>query len=201
MFDDANGGQIGWLLPFAIGGGLLAAWSWRREPSKRAIAVLFLGWIALYGGVFSYAQGIFHSYYTSALAPGVAALAGIGSVAMIDAVRRDRRWLIAVFGIVAVTLWTQIGIAARTPDFYGWVRPITFAVRGRGTGGDGGAGGAWAIDSGRRGVVGRGTAAVAGGVGDEPDGERIVEHDAAAGGTAAGRVGRDVRIGGVRQRD
>jgi 4-amino-4-deoxy-L-arabinose transferase-like glycosyltransferase len=125
MFDDANGGQIGWLLPFAVGGGLLALWSWRRYPARRACAVLFLGWIGIYGGVFSYAHGIFHSYYTSAMAPGVAAMAGVGSVAASDAVRRDKRWLIAIAGIVGVTLWTQLQIAGRTPDFYGWVRPFT----------------------------------------------------------------------------
>src|SRR6266704_2914390 len=74
MFDDANGGQIGWLLPFAIGGGLVALWHWRRDPTRRAFAALFLGWVGIYGGIFSYAHGIFHSYYTSAMAPGVAAL-------------------------------------------------------------------------------------------------------------------------------
>jgi 4-amino-4-deoxy-L-arabinose transferase-like glycosyltransferase len=128
MFDDANGGQIGWLLPFAVGGGLLALWSWRRDPARRAFAVLFLGWIGLYGGVFSYAHGIFHSYYTSAMAPGVAALVGVGSVAAANEVRRDSRWLIAVAGLLGVTLWTQLEIAGRTPDFYGWVRPVTVAM-------------------------------------------------------------------------
>ena len=49
---------------------------------RRAFAVLFLGWVLLYGGVFSYAQGIYHSYYTSAMAPGIAALVGIGVVAL-----------------------------------------------------------------------------------------------------------------------
>ena len=66
-----------------------------RTHRARAFAVLFLGWVLLYGGVFSYAKGIYHSYYTSALAPGVAALVGIGAVALATAVRRDRRWLIA----------------------------------------------------------------------------------------------------------
>jgi 4-amino-4-deoxy-L-arabinose transferase-like glycosyltransferase len=128
MFDDANGSQIGWLLPFAIGGGLLSLWWWRRDPRRRAFAALSLGWIALYGGVFSYAQGIFHSYYTSAMAPGVAAMAGIGAVAIIEAVRRDRMWLIAAALIIGVTAWTQIGIADREPSFYGWVRPLTVVV-------------------------------------------------------------------------
>jgi 4-amino-4-deoxy-L-arabinose transferase-like glycosyltransferase len=128
MFDDANGGQIGWLLPFALGGGLMALWSWRRDPVRRAFAVLFLGWIALYGGIFSYAQGIYHSYYTSAMAPGVAALVGVGTVTVAHAVRRDRRWLMVAIGLVGVTVWTQLQIAGRTPDFYGWVRPLTVAT-------------------------------------------------------------------------
>jgi 4-amino-4-deoxy-L-arabinose transferase-like glycosyltransferase len=125
MFDNANGGQIGWLLPFALGGGLVALWSWRRDPLRRAFAVLFLGWILLYGGVFSYAQGIYHSYYTSTMAPGVAALVGVGAVAVAKAVRRDRRWLIAAVALVGLTVWAQLQIAGRTPDFYGWVRPMT----------------------------------------------------------------------------
>ncbi len=125
MFDDANGGQIGWLLPFALGGGLVALWSWRRDPVRRAFAVLFLGWVALYGGIYSYAQGIYHAYYTSTMAPGVAALVGVGAVAVANAVRRDRRWLIALVALVALTVWAQLVIAGRTPDFYGWVRPLT----------------------------------------------------------------------------
>jgi 4-amino-4-deoxy-L-arabinose transferase-like glycosyltransferase len=128
MFDDANGGQIGWLLPFALGGGLIALWSWRRDPVRRAFAVLFLGWIALYGGIYSYAQGIYHSYYTSTMAPGVAALVGVGAVTMANAARRDRRWLMVVIGLVGLTVWTQLQIADRTPDFYGWVRPLTVAT-------------------------------------------------------------------------
>jgi 4-amino-4-deoxy-L-arabinose transferase-like glycosyltransferase len=128
MFDDANGGQIGWLLPFALGGGLVALWSWRRDPVQRAFAVLFLGWVLLYGGIYSYAEGIYHSYYTSTLAPGVAALVGVGAVALAGAVRRDRRWLLAALALVGVTVWAQLQIAGRTPDFYGWVRPLTVAT-------------------------------------------------------------------------
>ena len=46
--------------------------------------MLWLGWTVLFGGVFSYTQGIYHSYYTAALAPGIAALAGISAVAVLD---------------------------------------------------------------------------------------------------------------------
>lgn len=90
--------------------------------------MLFLGWIALYGGVFSYAQGIYHSYYTYALAPAIAALVGVGTVALANAVRRDRRWLTAAIAVVGVTVWTQLLISGRTPDFYGWVRPLTVST-------------------------------------------------------------------------
>jgi len=128
MFDDANGGQIGWLLSFALGGGLVALWSWRRDPVRRAFVVLFLGWIALYGGIYSYAEGIYHAYYTSTMAPGVAALVGVGAVTVANAVRRDRRWLMVAIGLVGLTVWTQLHIAGRTPDFYGWVRPLTVAT-------------------------------------------------------------------------
>ena len=124
MFDPSNGGQIGWLLPFALGAGLLVFWYERRNPARRAFALLFTGWVVLYAGVFSEAQGIFHSYYTSALAPGVAALVGVGAVTAANAVRRDRRWLAAIVALVAVTAWSQLQIAGRTPDFYGWVRPL-----------------------------------------------------------------------------
>ena len=125
MFDDANGGQIGWLLPFAVGGGLLALWHWRRDPTRRAFAVLFLGWIVIYAVVFSYARGIYHSYYTSAMAPGVAALVGVTSVAAVNVFRESKRWLIAIAGLVGLTIWAQLEVAGRTPDFYGWVRPLT----------------------------------------------------------------------------
>jgi 4-amino-4-deoxy-L-arabinose transferase-like glycosyltransferase len=124
MFDASNGGQIGWLLPFGLGAGLLVFRRERRNAARRAFALLFPGWVLLYAGVFSEAQGIFHSYYTSALAPGVAALVGVGAVTAAHAVRRDRRWLAAIVALVAVTAWSQLQIAGRTPDFYGWVRPL-----------------------------------------------------------------------------
>lgn len=132
MFDSANGGQIGWLLPFALGGGALALWSWRRDPQRRAFAALFVGWVLLYGGVFSYAQGIYHSYYTAALAPGVAALTGAGTAAAVREVRRNPAWLAAPVALAAATVLVQLEIAGRTPGFYGWVRPLTVLVASAG---------------------------------------------------------------------
>jgi 4-amino-4-deoxy-L-arabinose transferase-like glycosyltransferase len=128
LLDNANGGQIGWLLPFALGSGLVAIWCWRYDPRRRAAAALFLGWGALYGAIFSSAAGTFHAFYTSAMAPGVAATVGIGAAAFVASIRRDARWLGVLIALIAVTVLTQVDIANRTPGFYGWVRPLTLTV-------------------------------------------------------------------------
>jgi 4-amino-4-deoxy-L-arabinose transferase-like glycosyltransferase len=76
-------GQALWLLPFAALG-LLALFHRRAAPQRLPLApadadiVLWVGWLLGYGAVFSAAGGIFHAYYLVALAPPLAALAGIG---------------------------------------------------------------------------------------------------------------------------
>jgi 4-amino-4-deoxy-L-arabinose transferase-like glycosyltransferase len=125
MFDAANGGQIAWFLPFALIGGVVSLWRWRDDNVLRASVVLMLGWVVLFGGVFSYTQGIYHSYYTAALAPGIAALVGMSSVALPDLIQRHKGWLIAAAGIAGVTLYTQLVVAGRFDDFFEWVTPIT----------------------------------------------------------------------------
>lgn len=125
LLDAANGGQIGWLLPFSVAGGLLAIWHWRLDRSKRAFATLFVGWVLLFGGIFSFMEGTFHAYYTASMAPGIAALVGIASVAIANEIRGHRRWLLAAFALVGVSVAVQLIIAGRASDFYGWVRPLT----------------------------------------------------------------------------
>ncbi|MEI6136914.1 MAG: glycosyltransferase family 39 protein, partial [Chloroflexota bacterium] len=132
MIDSANGGQIGWFLSFALLGAALALWLWRTDRLRRGSVVMWLGWVLLYAGVFSYAQGIYHSYYTSALAPGIAALTGIGALAASDLVRRDRRWLLAPVALVLAALALQFHLQDRVPTYYGWLRPWTIVVTGAG---------------------------------------------------------------------
>ncbi|HEX5620051.1 MAG TPA: glycosyltransferase family 39 protein, partial [Solirubrobacteraceae bacterium] len=80
LLNEALGGQAGWLLGVAIVGGLglLAVTKLRRSDPRT-------GWLILVGGAFltiavafSRAQGIFHPYYVSALAPFTALLVGAG---------------------------------------------------------------------------------------------------------------------------
>jgi 4-amino-4-deoxy-L-arabinose transferase-like glycosyltransferase len=126
MFDAANGGQIAWFLPFAAIGGVLSLWRWRNDGLPRASVVLWLGWVALFAGVFSYTQGIYHSYYTAALAPGIAALVGISCADLADLVKRNRGWLAVGVMLIAVTLYVQLVVAGRFEGFFAWVTP--FAV-------------------------------------------------------------------------
>jgi 4-amino-4-deoxy-L-arabinose transferase-like glycosyltransferase len=128
MFDDANGGQIAWFLPFAIIGGVLCLWRWRGDNLLRANVILWGGWALTFGIVFSNTQGIYHSYYTSALAPGVAAVVGMSCVALPDLIRRHKAWLIAAILAAAATVYVQLVISHRTVDFYEWVTPFMVAT-------------------------------------------------------------------------
>ena len=84
-------GQITWLFPIALMGlGAAAAGDARRRPAGReAVAILVWGgWLATHWAVFSFAQGIFHEYYTVVLGPAVAALAAIGLLRLAESGRR-----------------------------------------------------------------------------------------------------------------
>lgn len=83
MFDTEVGGQISWLLPAALillVAGLVLAGRAARTDRRRAGLLLWGGWLLVTELIFSFMSGIFHAYYTVALAPAVGALVGIGTV-------------------------------------------------------------------------------------------------------------------------
>ncbi len=85
LFHSEFGGQISWLLPAALISLAAMAWVSRRAPRTdrtRAAALLWGGWVLVTGLVFSYMNGIIHPYYMVALAPGIAALTGIGAMSL-----------------------------------------------------------------------------------------------------------------------
>ncbi|MGN6564493.1 MAG: glycosyltransferase family 39 protein [Thermomicrobiales bacterium] len=107
LLDTQLGGQIGWLVPLAVVGLLAAAWYvrprrlrfWRQVVSssgagplrrRRASLALWGGWFVTMAAFFSVA-GFYHRYYLTMLAPGVAALAGLG-VAVLWRVWRKGGW-------------------------------------------------------------------------------------------------------------
>jgi 4-amino-4-deoxy-L-arabinose transferase-like glycosyltransferase len=81
LFGDELGGQIAWLLPAAlialVVGLVLTARAPRTDRVRAGLAV-WGGWLLVTALTFSLMAGIFHAYYTVALAPAVAALVGIG---------------------------------------------------------------------------------------------------------------------------
>jgi 4-amino-4-deoxy-L-arabinose transferase-like glycosyltransferase len=92
IFGATLGGQISWLIPFALValiGTLILLGRRPRTDLARASVLIWGGWLLLEFLVLSFQQGIQHSYYTSAMAPPIAALTGIGAVAFYQAYRRS----------------------------------------------------------------------------------------------------------------
>jgi 4-amino-4-deoxy-L-arabinose transferase-like glycosyltransferase len=130
MFGAEVGGQVAWLLPAALL--LLAAGLWltRRAPRTnraRAAFALWGGWLVVTGLVFSFMQGIFHPYYTVALAPAVGALVGMGATGLWEVRRHPTtRWWLA--GTLAVTaVWSYV-LLRRTPDWHPGLAPLVLVV-------------------------------------------------------------------------
>ncbi|MFF5967192.1 ArnT family glycosyltransferase [Streptomyces collinus] len=131
MFNDVLGGQISWLLPFAgiaLVGGLVLCGRAARTDLTRAALVLWGGWTVLHYLTFALAEGTMHPYYTTALAPGVAALCGGGGVLLLRAFRADRRWvwvLPLALGVTAV--WAAV-LLRRAPGWNTWLWPAVLVV-------------------------------------------------------------------------
>ena len=102
LFNPIVGGQISWLLPLALFGLLLGLWARRRAPRTdpaRSAYILWGGCGVVTWAIFSFSEGVFHPYYTTALAPAVAVLAAGGLVEMWDRARRSIAW--------AAVLWRR----------------------------------------------------------------------------------------------
>ncbi|WP_250028750.1 glycosyltransferase family 39 protein [Paractinoplanes maris] len=122
MVESAQGGQISWLLPAALillVVGLVVTARRARTDRQRAGLLVWGGWLLITGLVFSFMQGIFHAYYTVALAPAIGAVAGMG-VALLW--RRGLLGAVTLAATVAVTAWWSYHLLARSADFLPWLR-------------------------------------------------------------------------------
>ncbi|MFF9791830.1 ArnT family glycosyltransferase [Streptomyces bacillaris] len=124
MFNSEVGGQIAWLLPAALILLLAGLWLTRKAGRTDSARAAFLAWggaLVMTAAVFSFMAGIFHQYYTVALAPYIAALVAMGAVVLWE--ERAAWWPRAVLaGTVAVTVVWAYVLLGRTPEYLPWLR-------------------------------------------------------------------------------
>ncbi|MGW4549902.1 glycosyltransferase family 39 protein [Streptomyces violaceorubidus] len=131
MFNSEIGGQISWLLPAALillVAGLVATRRGGRTDTARASLLVWGGSLLVTAAVFSYMAGIFHQYYTVALAPYLAAVVGMGAATLWE--RRGRPWasLFLAAAVTASAAWGYV-LLNRTPDYLPWLK-VTVLVGG-----------------------------------------------------------------------
>ena len=129
LFRDGVVPQIGWLYPLALVG-LIAGYRalggspvvslGRSVRVARATCLMWTLWLGVHTVAFA-ASVKAHTFYNLALAPALAALAGVGAVALWTAYRSGgpAQWLLPL--TVAVTAWWGSDVAGRFPNFAPWL--------------------------------------------------------------------------------
>jgi len=122
--------EVSWLLPaalIALVALVVVTWRRPRKDSLRAAALLWGGWALVTGLVFSFMSGTMHPYYTVALAPGIAALVGVGGHALWS----RRSSLAARAGLVlmvaATAAWSFVLLVGSTESF-AWIRWVVVGL-------------------------------------------------------------------------
>lgn len=130
MFNDVVGGQISWLLPLSL---LVLGVVAVRAFVARAVDagwMLWGSWLLVTTIVFSFAQGIWHPYYTTALAPAIAAISAAG-LALFWRYYREAEtvWILLPIAIAISAAWAFV-VISRDSSWNGWVRwvVVLFAV-------------------------------------------------------------------------
>ncbi|SDT71745.1 ArnT family glycosyltransferase [Actinoplanes derwentensis] len=130
LFNSAQGGQISWLLPAALillVAGLVITARRARTDTQRAALIVWGTWLLVTGLIFSYMQGIFHAYYTVALAPAIAAVVAMGA-ALLWKRRAELFAALALATAIGVTAWWSWTLLGRSSDFVPWLRlPVLIA--------------------------------------------------------------------------
>jgi 4-amino-4-deoxy-L-arabinose transferase-like glycosyltransferase len=132
LFNAENGGQIAWLLPAALVlllAGLVAVGQAPRTDVRRAALVTWGTWLVVTGLTFSLMAGIFHAYYTVALAPAVAALVGIGGGLLWQRRAAARARIVLAATMAGTAVWAFV-LLTRSVDFLPWLRWIVLVAGG-----------------------------------------------------------------------
>lgn len=126
LFAPDTGGQIAWLLPAALVLLVTVLWLLRRAGRtdiRRAAFLVWGGALLMTAAIFSFMSGIFHQYYTVALAPYVAAL-----VAMGVAVLWERRAVSLLALVTTGTAGWAYVLLDRTPHWLPWLKWAVLAA-------------------------------------------------------------------------
>lgn len=130
-------GQISWLFPLALLGFLIAMvrlkkitvpmlTSGQRNFRERSL-IFWAAWITPMIGYFSIA-GFFHRFYLGALAPGIAALAGIGTVELWRSFH-EKGWLSWMVPVaLSLTAFLQLFILINYRQWIGFIALLVFGI-------------------------------------------------------------------------
>ena len=130
LFENEIGGQITWLLPAALVLFVLALVLGRRlarTDGRRATLLLFGGWLVVTALAFSFMAGIFHAYYTVALAPALAGVVAIGAATAWGA--RDRLWvrIVSAVAMLGTGVWAWV-LLDRAADWLPWLKVVVVVL-------------------------------------------------------------------------
>jgi 4-amino-4-deoxy-L-arabinose transferase-like glycosyltransferase len=130
MFNTEIGGQISWLIPAALlllAAGLYFRGRRPRTDTRRAAYLVWGGWVVVTLLTFSLMAGIFHSYYTVALAPAVAALVGMGAAEAWEHRDRPVGSIVLAVATAATAVWGFV-LLSRSVEWNSWLRIVVLAI-------------------------------------------------------------------------
>ena len=144
MFAGVSGGMVAWLIPAALILAVCALIATARAPlaertassripviatvagMQRAGLIVFAGWLVVTALVFSFMAGIYHDYYTVALAPAIGGTVAIG-MAVLWVRRESLLARLAMAAAVAATAVWAVMLTQRATGVYpviGWAAGI-----------------------------------------------------------------------------
>jgi 4-amino-4-deoxy-L-arabinose transferase-like glycosyltransferase len=130
MFSASVGDQVSWLIPSALILLVAGLWLRGRRPRtdlRRAAYLVWGGWLVVTMLVFSFMAGIFHEYYTVALAPAIGALVGMGAVEAWERRSGAVGTVVLAAATAAAATWSFI-LLSRTTAYGDWLRITVLAV-------------------------------------------------------------------------
>ncbi|NUU05194.1 glycosyltransferase family 39 protein [Leifsonia sp. C5G2] len=130
LFENEIGGQITWLLPAALVLFVVALVLGRklaRTDARRATLLLFGGWLIVTALAFSFMAGIFHAYYTVALAPALAGVVAIGASAVWAS--RETLWvrILSAVTMLGTAVWAWV-LLDRATGWLPWLKVVVLIV-------------------------------------------------------------------------